>query len=224
VSSNTKSSYSKAANSENKPTNTDNSKKAPTAAEIVATPPQPQQTPTPVAEPLAKSTVEASKPTAVSKVKEDDKKISPPVTTTANTTSTNIPVTKPVEAPQQTTSIPSQIPAETMPTVVAINTDNKMNNLPDTPAVAEIKSAPTIASVGGTESSAKFDEAPFSVKTEEPKLDCWTPENIDAKKRYNREFLLSLKDKKLSKTFPDALANFEFAVMDQNVRLCLVLN
>jgi hypothetical protein len=36
-------------------------------------------------------------------------------------------------------------------------------------------------------------------------------------KRYNHDFLLSLKDKKLSKTFPDALANFELAVMDQNV-------
>jgi hypothetical protein len=39
----------------------------------------------------------------------------------------------------------------------------------------------------------------------------------DSAKRYNREFLLSLKDKKLSKTFSDALVNFELAVMDQNV-------
>jgi len=39
----------------------------------------------------------------------------------------------------------------------------------------------------------------------------------DSAKRYNREVLPSLKDKKLSKTFSDALVNFELAVMDQNV-------
>lgn len=48
-------------------------------------------------------------------------------------------------------------------------------------------------------------------------MNCWTPENKDAKKRYDREFLLSLKDKKLSKQFPDALTNFELAVHDQIV-------
>ena len=47
-------------------------------------------------------------------------------------------------------------------------------------------------------------------------LNCWTPENKEAKKRYDREFLLSLKDKKLSKSFPDALLNFEMAVMEQS--------
>lgn len=50
-------------------------------------------------------------------------------------------------------------------------------------------------------------------------MNCWTPENKDAKKRYDREFLLSLKEKKLSKAFPDVLINFELAVMDQNVSL-----
>jgi hypothetical protein len=48
-------------------------------------------------------------------------------------------------------------------------------------------------------------------------LNCWTPENKDAKKRYDREFLLSLKDKKLSKQFPEVLNNFELAVLDQMV-------
>ncbi len=45
-------------------------------------------------------------------------------------------------------------------------------------------------------------------------MDCWTPENKGAKKRYDREFLLSLKDKKLSKMFPEVLLNFEMAVME----------
>jgi translation initiation factor 4G len=46
-------------------------------------------------------------------------------------------------------------------------------------------------------------------------VNCWTPENKDAKKRYDRDFLLSLKDKKLSKAFPEVLQNFELAVLDQ---------
>jgi len=102
-----------------------------------------------------------------------------------------------------------------MPTVVvnSNNTDNKINSLPEAPAVAEAKSG-AVAESG----AAKVAEAAVSARVEtEEKLDCWTPENKDAKKRYNREFLLSLKDKKLSKTFPDALVNFEMAVMDQNV-------
>jgi translation initiation factor 4G len=37
----------------------------------------------------------------------------------------------------------------------------------------------------------------------------WTPENNSAKKRYHRDFLLSLKDKKLSKVCPDKVKNHE---------------
>jgi len=40
-------------------------------------------------------------------------------------------------------------------------------------------------------------------------------ENKNAKKRYDRDFLLSLKDKKLSKAFPEVLQNFELAILDQ---------
>jgi hypothetical protein len=39
-------------------------------------------------------------------------------------------------------------------------------------------------------------------------------------KRYNRDFLLSLKDKKLSKQFPDVLYIFsELAITEQRVNL-----
>lgn len=95
----------------------------------------------------------------------------------------------------------------TMPTVVA-NADNKINALPNMPentktAPVEPKKEPEIVEPPKTDNTVN-------------KLNCWTPENKDAKKRYDREFLLSLKEKKLSKAFPDVLINFELAVMDQN--------
>ena len=36
-------------------------------------------------------------------------------------------------------------------------------------------------------------------------LNSWTPENKEGKKRYDRDFLMSFKEKKLSRAFPDAL-------------------
>ena len=44
----------------------------------------------------------------------------------------------------------------------------------------------------------------------------WTPENKDAKKRYNREFLISLAQKKLSQKFPEALTGLEIVITAEN--------
>ena len=46
----------------------------------------------------------------------------------------------------------------------------------------------------------------------------WLPDNKDAKKRYDREFLLSLQHKKSSTVFPEVLSNFDFVIADSHVR------
>ena len=46
----------------------------------------------------------------------------------------------------------------------------------------------------------------------------WTPENKDGKKRYDRDFLLSFREKKLSNILPDAIKNNpDLILQDQNV-------
>lgn len=182
-------------------------KKILTAAEVVAatiiTPPT-------ITEPV--KLIDATKPGAAlpSKLKEDDKKptpVTPQHTTETSTTTTSETNAKPTPPP---------VSVAKMPTVVANNTDNKINVLPDCPVVAEVKPPVVVLA----EASKAATEVPVvAEQTGEQnivKLDCWTPENKDAKKRYDREFLVSLKEKKLSKAFPDALNNFELAVLDQN--------
>lgn len=141
--------------------------------------------------------------------REDDKKKS--VAQVLTTEATTPAVQKPTET--------TKTPAGKMPTVVANNAETtKLNTLPDAPVVAETKTtAPAVVA----EPVKKVEEAAAAVAkpaTSAPVVDCWTPENKDAKKRYNREFLISLKDKKLSKAFPDVLKDFEMAVMEQLVK------
>ena len=64
-------------------------------------------------------------------------------------------------------------------------------------------------------------EEPVAVVRATIVKDFWTPESKDPKKRYNRDFLLSLKDKKLSNQFPEVLHNFsELAIYyEQQVNL-----
>ncbi len=49
----------------------------------------------------------------------------------------------------------------------------------------------------------------------------WTPEQQEAKKRYNRDFLLSMKDKQLATTKPRDLPNIPNVIIDE-VWLCRV--
>jgi hypothetical protein len=99
-----------------------------------------------------------------------------------------------------------------MPTVATSMDTNKLNTLPDASVVAESK-------VAAAEPPKKVEETVAVVRATIVK-DLWTPENKDLKNRYNRDFLLSLKDKKLSKQFPDVLYNFsELAITEQRVNL-----
>ena len=158
------------------------------------------------------SAVEVSKEPVDKVAKEDDKKKSAAQVLTTEATAPVVPTTK---APTATTT--------RMPTVVASNADTtKLNTLPDSPVVAEAKVTVTAAAPSAvvSEPAKKVEEAAVAVAkpaVSAPVVDCWTPENKDAKKRYNRDFLLSLKDKKLSKAFPDVLKDFEMAVMEQLV-------
>ncbi len=69
--------------------------------------------------------------------------------------------------------------------------------------LSEMQNKPT-SSESTTNNLAPI-EAPSSKTANPIDLNCWTPENKEGKKRYDRDFLISLKDKKNSRTFPDML-------------------
>ena len=158
---------------------------------------------------LPKETVveKAAQP-PVTQAKEDDKK-KPVAQVLAEAT------------PTPANAVETKAPPATakMPTVVTSMDTNKLNTLPDASVVAESK-------VAAAEPPKKVEEPVVVVKAT-PLLDCWkativknfwTPENKDLKNQYNN--LLSLKDKKLSKQFPDVLYNFsELAITEQRVNL-----
>ena len=145
--------------------------------------------------------VEKAAQPPVTQAKEDDKK-KPVAQVLAEAT------------PTPANAVETKAPPATakMPTVVTSMDTNKLNTLPDASVVAESK-------VAAAEPPKKVEEQVVVVKAT-PLVDCWTPENKDLKKRYNRDFLLSLKDKKLSKQFPEILHNFsELAITEQQVNL-----
>jgi hypothetical protein len=56
-------------------------------------------------------------------------------------------------------------------------------------------------------------------------LNCWTPENKEGKKRYDRDFLISFKDKKLSRTFPDVLKAYtDILFSAENTNMMMMMN
>lgn len=146
--------------------------------------------------------------------KEDDKKKSVAQVLTTEATTPVVPITTTTATSETTTRTTAK-----MPTVVANSADaTKLNTLPDAPVVAETKGTAAAPSAAVAEPAKKVEEPVAVARPAAPVVDCWTPENKDAKKRYNRDFLLSLKDKKLSKAFPDVLKDFEMAVVEQSVR------
>jgi hypothetical protein len=53
--------------------------------------------------------------------------------------------------------------------------------------------------------------SPMTVKSID--INCWTPENKEDKKRYDRNFLISLREKRTSRTFPDVLNAYKDILM-----------
>ena len=132
-----------------------------------------------------------------------------------------------------------------MPHVVTQITDNlnkldindKNNNLnkPSSEQITpqsltqSIPSIPTVATTTNINLVAAATTPTTDIKTQvKPlELNCWTPENKEGKKRYDRDFLISFKDKKLSRTFPDVLKAYTdilFSAENTNMMMMMSTN
>jgi translation initiation factor 4G len=98
---------------------------------------------------------------------------------------------------------------EATPTAAAVHqiTDNlaslKVNETNKPSTQEEIKPSPDETNTITTTTTTPSEKNKFDLN-----LTCWTPENLDGKKRYDRDFLMSFKEKKLSRTFPDILSKY----------------
>ncbi len=102
------------------------------------------------------------------------------------------------------------------PTVVAQITDN-LNKLDINDKNNNLNKPPT--------SESTPLPPPLTVKPID--LNCWTPENKEGKKRYDRDFLISFKDKKLSRTFPEVLKAYSdilFSAENNNNMNMMMMN
>lgn len=140
-------------------------------------------------------------------------------TTTAPITTASTATTAPTSTVQETSaSITTVTPAvdNKKPTETATKTDNdkKVETISAPAAPAPVEQKLDEQTVPPT--TASTTAAPTATTTENG-ITFWTPENKEGRKRYDREFLLSLKDKKLSKVCPEALKSLEIIFQDPNL-------
>lgn len=176
-------------------------------------PPQAQQAP----QPLSYSSI-ISKPKSAAVVPSAVAATAP---VKAKTPSPSPPTVKPVSSDNNndnnnnnSTNSQAKPVAADQPEVIATKTE--LIPSPDQEQVEVVNAVLEAEEITKVEEEEHHNEETVSSETPESFVSThWTPENLSGKKRYDREFLLSLKDKKLSLAFPDALKGLDI-VQDMN--------
>lgn len=83
------------------------------------------------------------------------------------------------------------------------------------PAPVESKTLQTTSQPQQQQQAEQKPTPASSTTTSQAPPPFWTPENKDGRKQYDRDFLLSLRDKKLSKVMPEALKTMEILATNQ---------
>ena len=175
----------------------------PPPAQATEVPAQPKPQPQPQQQQQQPAQIVTSEP-APKVEAEPSKKPVTPAAVPQQTTSTTAPAPVPHPPVEQRPVTREPEPSQAAPIASVVEPAAQTTQ----PAV-EQKTTTTTASV--VESSSAVPAAKSGGA-----LSFWTPENKDAKKRYDRDFLISLSQKKLSQKFPDVLNGLEIAITAEN--------
>ena len=112
--------------------------------------------------------------------------------------------------------------AQTTDNLNKLDINDKNNNLNKPPSESTQPISSVLVANSNT-TTAPIVDAKISVKLND--LNCWTPENKEGKKRYDRDFLISFKDKKLSRTFPEVLKAYtDILFSSENTNMMMMMN
>jgi translation initiation factor 4G len=118
-------------------------------------------------------------------------------TTPTSTSQPNVASTQPQSHPQAQSKKEPEKMVETLTEPMT----NKTETIATKQEVVSEQAKPNVPIITVKATDNKAESEILREKSKE----LWTPENINGRKRYDREFLLSFKDKRLSRIIPDAL-------------------